>query len=123
MEWFNEVFDLAAVASGAGLAGGSGAAIVAWTIRGAIMRFIVRTLVTALITGIGFYFLLGALGFQIVPEEETAAPRPGGMAAMDESSDTFLPQGASPQLDGAPAEETDDGKKTIIVKSPFRRDG
>ena len=36
MDWFNEVFDLAAVASGAGLAGGGGAAMLAWTIKGAI---------------------------------------------------------------------------------------
>ena len=120
MDWFNEVFDLAAVASGAGLAGGGGAAVVAWTIKGAIVRFIVRTLATAVITGIGFYFLLGALGFQIVPEEEAAATGPAGMA-MDETSDTFLPQGAR---EAPPQQaETEDGKQRIIVKSPFRRDG
>ena len=48
-------------------------------IRGAIMRFIVRTLITALLTGIGFYILLGVLGFQIVPAEESASA--GGVAA------------------------------------------
>ncbi|WP_300395618.1 hypothetical protein [Henriciella sp.] len=118
MDWFNEVFDLAAVASGAGLAGGGGAAVVAWTIKGAIVRFIVRTLATAVITGIGFYFLLGALGFQIVPEDEVATG-PAGMA-MDETSDTFMPQGARQIPEEA---EEEGGKTKIIVKSPFRRDG
>lgn len=116
MDWFNEVFDLAAVASGAGLAGGGGGAVLAWMIRGAIMRFIVRTLITALLTGIGFYILLGVLGFQIVPAEESASA--GGVAALDESSDTFQPQSA-----GAPQDGAGDGETRLIVKSPFRRDG
>lgn len=119
MDWFNEVFDLAAVASGAGLAGGGGAAVVAWTIKGAIVRFIVRTLATAVITGIGFYFLLGALGFQIVPEDEVAAAGPSSRMAMDESSDTFQPQGAG----AAEKAGEDEGQTKIIVKSPFRRGG
>ena len=124
MNWFNEVFDLAAVASGAGLAGGGGAAVVAWAVRGAVMRFIVRTVITAALTGIGFYVLLGALGFQIVPEDEVVTtPAARGMAQMDETSDTFLPQGASPELAGEPAPADDDGKERIIVKSPFRRGG
>ena len=118
MDWFNEVFDLAAVASGAGLAGGGGAAILAWTVKGAIVRFIVRTLATAVITGIGFYFLLGALGFQIVPEDQVAATPPAGRMAIDETSDSFSPQAVRPE----DAKE-DDGKTTIVVKSPFRRGG
>ncbi len=120
MDWFNEVFDLAAVASGAGLAGGGGAAMLAWTIKGAIMRFIVRTFITAVLTGIGFYFLLGFLGFQIVPEEEVALSPPGGSARLDRSSDTFSPQSTRPELAGEPA-RAEDGRTTIVVKSPFRR--
>lgn len=115
MDWFNEVFDLAAVASGAGLAGGGGGAVLAWMIRGAIMRFIARTLITALLTGIGFYILLGVLGFQIVPAEE-AAPA-GGVASLDES-DTFRTQGV-----GETPDEAEDGGNRIVVKSPFRRGG
>ncbi|MEE2877667.1 MAG: hypothetical protein VX593_01560 [Pseudomonadota bacterium] len=120
MDIFNEVFDLAAVASGAGLAGGGGAAVLAWMVKGAILRFIVRTLVTAIITGVGFYFLLGFLGFQIVPSEEVAASSPASRMAMDESSDTFLPQNSQP----VPAQtaNADDGKTRLVVKSPFRRD-
>lgn len=120
MDWFNEVFDLAAVASGAGLAGGGGGAILAWMVRGAILRFIVRTIITAALTGVGFYFLLGVLGFQIVPEDDVAA---SGPARFGETSDTFLPQGASPELAGEPAETGDRDDKRIIVKSPFRRGG
>lgn len=122
MDWFNEVFDLAAVASGAGLAGGGGAAVVAWAVRGAVMRFIVRTVITAALTGIGFYFLLGFLGFQIVPEDEVAAASPRGSVELGDSSDTFRPQGTRPELAGEPA-KADDGKTTIVVKSPFRRGG
>lgn len=124
MDWFNEVFDLAAVASGAGLAGGGGAAILAWSIKGAIMRFIARTLFTAVLTGIGFYFLLGWLGFEIVPKDDvTTAARSGSMSAMSAPGSSFLAQDASPELDGAPTPQADDDQKTIIVKSPFRRGG
>lgn len=123
MDWFNEVFDLAAVASGAGLAGGGGAAVVAWMIRGALMRFIVRTLVTAALTGVGFYLLLGVLGFQIVPEDELAAARPAGAAQLGETSDTFLPQAAGPELAGAPPDESGEAERRIVVRSPFRRGG
>ncbi|MGB3625762.1 MAG: hypothetical protein WA989_08035 [Henriciella sp.] len=122
MDWFNELFDLAAVASGAGLAGGGGAAMLAWTIKGAIMRFIVRTLITAVLTGVGFYFLLGFLGFQIVPSDEVAATSPSSRIALDETSDTFSPQSTRPELAGAPDKEAE-GEKRIIVKSPFRRGG
>ncbi|MEQ9314777.1 MAG: hypothetical protein RLN72_02935 [Henriciella sp.] len=122
MDWFNELFDLAAVASGAGLAGGGGAAMLAWTIKGAIMRFIIRTLVTAVLTGIGFYFLLGFLGFQIVPSDEVAAAPPSSSMAFDDSDDTFRPQSTRPELAGEPAEDAD-AEKRIVVKSPFRRGG
>lgn len=122
MDWFNELFDLAAVASGAGLAGGGGAAVLAWTIKGAIMRFIIRTLVTAVLTGVGFYFLLGFLGFQIVPSDEVAATPPSSSMAFDDTDNTFRPQGTRPELAGEPEQAAEDEKR-IVVKSPFRRGG
>ena len=64
---FGEGFDLAAVASGAGLFGGGASAALAWMVSGAIMKFILRTVLTAVLTGGGFLFLLHYLGFQIVP--------------------------------------------------------
>lgn len=123
MDWFNEVFDLAAVASGAGLAGGGGAAVVAWMIRGALLRFIVRTLVTAALTGVGFYVLLDVLGFQIVPQDEVAAARTAPRAEFGAASDSFLPQSAGPELAGAPPEKTEADERRIVVRSPFRRGG
>ena len=122
MDWFNEMFDLAAVASGAGLAGGGGAAVLAWTIKGAIIRFIVRTIVTAVLTGIGFYFLLGFLGFQIVPSDQVAATPPSNSMAFDDSDDVFRPQSTRPELQGGNASSEEDDKR-IVVKSPFRRGG
>ena len=118
MDWFNEVFDLAAVASGAGLAGSGGAAIVAWMVRGAIIRFILRILLTAILTGIGFYFLLGFLGFEIVPRDDTAA---GGMAATS-SMQGFVAQDSQAELAGA-SRETGESPRRIVIDSPFRRGG
>lgn len=127
MDWFNEMFDLAAVASGAGLAGGGGAAILAWSIKGAIMRFIARTLITAVLTGIGFYFLLGWLGFEIVPKDEVAAA-PAPRASVFAQSERFLPGETAPagdELAGAAPETAseDTGERRIVVSSPFRRGG
>lgn len=127
MEWFNEMFDLAAVASGAGLAGGGGAAVLAWSIKGAIMRFIARTIITAILTGVGFYFLLGWLGFEIVPKDEfAAAPQP--QSSIYAQSESFLPgerSAASEELAGAAPETAEDDKagRRIAVSSPFRRGG
>ena len=118
MDWFNEVFDLAAVASAAGLAGSGGAAILAWMVRGAIMRFILRTLLTAVLTGIGFYILLGVLGFEIVPKEDAAAR---GMA--DAGVQSFVVPDSSPELAGAAPAGEDTDKRRIVVSSPFRKDG
>ena len=72
----------------------------------------------------GFYFLLGWLGFEIVPKDDvTTAARSGSMSAMSAPGSSFLAQDASPELDGAPTPQADDDQKTIIVKSPFRRGG
>ncbi|WP_084417981.1 hypothetical protein [Henriciella litoralis] len=124
MEWFNELFDLSAVAGGAGLAGGGGAAVIAWLVRGAILRFIVRILFTAVLTGVGFYFLLGFLGFEIVPKEEVAATAPANRSAAFRN-ESFLPQADRSELAGAAPERTEarEDDKRIVIKSPFRRGG
>lgn len=115
MSLFNEVFDLATVAAGAGLAGGGGSAMVAWMVSGMILRFIIRTVLTALLTGVGFYFLLGFLGFEIVPKAES-----DNRAAMRKSvGDTvFAPQA----LPAETAQNEAETGRTLVVKSPFRRD-
>ncbi len=116
MEWFNQVFDLAAVASGAGLAGGAGSTAIALAFSGAIIRFIMRTLLTALLTGAGFIFLLDWLGFEIVAGEELAARAPVGDGRF--ATETFTGP------DGEPLEraEIPQGDRVYVINSPFRKD-
>ena len=98
--------DLAAVASSAGLLGGGTSTLVALMIGGKILRFIIRTLLTAALTGVGFYFLLGWLGFKIVPANDVAA----------------LPN--SSELVGIERVEEDDDSTRYVIQSPFRgKDG
>lgn len=105
----NEGFDLAAVASAAGLGGSAVAAIGAMVFfKGILMRIISQVIVTAALTGVGFLALLNVLGFEIVPRDQGVA----SVAAP--GSDTFSTQ-------SVPAEPVDDGKKTYAVKSPFRK--
>lgn len=75
---FGEGFDLAAIASGAGLFGGGASAALAWMVSGAIMKFFLRTILTAVLTGGGFLFMLHYLGFQIVPPENLQNSFPFG---------------------------------------------
>jgi hypothetical protein len=97
--------DLAAVASSAGLLGGGTSTLVALMIGGKILRFIIRTLLTAALTGVGFYFLLGWLGFKIVPASEVA-DRPN-------ASD----------LVGIERVETEEEAATrYVIRSPFREE-
>ncbi|MEM7767422.1 MAG: hypothetical protein AAF253_08040 [Pseudomonadota bacterium] len=65
--------DLAAIASAAGLGGAGGSAALAMGFAGAVKKFIIRTLTTAVFTGVGFYLLLTNMGFQIVPAEQAVA--------------------------------------------------
>ncbi|WP_018146551.1 hypothetical protein [Henriciella marina] len=121
MNWFNELFDLAAVASGAGLGGGVISALVVSAFSGAFLKFIIRIVVTAVITGVGFYFLLGWLGFEIVPRDEIAAS-PAPSASVYARSEGFLSEVGNDELAGAspaPAERED--TRQIVVTSPFRR--
>jgi hypothetical protein len=115
---FGEGFDLAAVASAAGMGGSAVAAVSAAVIfKGLLMRIITQVIVTAALTGVGFLALLSFLGFEIVPKDEPvaafSAPAPDG-------SESFSVQ--SVPAPGSTAEaEPDDGKRTFAVKSPFRK--
>lgn len=120
MEWLNEVFgegvDLAAIASAAGLGGGASSAAVALMFRGVLLRFFMRTLLTAGFTGVGFLLLLNYLGFQIVPRDDLAeGQRPPFVSG----------QLASPESVGEPPAEVEEanGKKIIYMKSPWRKHG
>ena len=106
---FGGSVDLAALASGAGFFGGSASAIAVAFFRGAIIRFVIRTISTALLTGVGFLFLLDFLGFEIVPPEEYRDQFQFGQS-MD-STETI--------------EKTDEdgNRRRIIIHSPYRRHG
>lgn len=105
----SEGFDLAAVASAAGLGGSAVAAIGAMVFfKGLLLRILSQIIVTAALTGVGFLALLNVLGFEIVPRDAPVV----SMSAP--GSDNFSVQ-------SVPAEPVDDGKKTYAVKSPFRR--
>lgn len=109
---FGEGTDLAAVASGAGLFGGGASAAAVMLVHGAIKRFIFRTILTGLLTGGGFLFLLHYLGFQIVPPENLKERIPFGQ--------NYDAPGGHQEA----KKEDEDGKKgarIYYVKSPFAR--
>lgn len=108
MDFFNELFDLSAVAGGAGLLGGGAGSAVALMFAGTIVKMIIRVVLTALLTGVAYYFLLGALGFEIVPKADVTQQR------STEFSDTFSPQGSIAVV------PEDSDERAIIVRSPFR---
>ncbi|MCZ4298481.1 hypothetical protein [Henriciella marina] len=121
MDWFNELFDLAAVASTAGLGGGVISAIVVKAFSGAILKFLVRIFATAVLTGIGFYYLLGFLGFEIVPRSEVAAAAPNQSPSVYARSETYLP-GASDEAASSSSETQEaERDRRLVVSSPFRR--
>lgn len=104
---FGGSVDLAALASGAGFFGGSASAIAVAFFRGAIVRFVIRTITTALLTGIGFLFLLDFLGFEIIPPEEY---RDEFQFGQNLDSDQR-------------AADDEDNHRRIIIHSPYRRHG
>lgn len=145
MEWFNEVFDLAAVASGAGLLGGAAGTGIAVVFSGVIMKFLARIAVTAIMTGVGYLALLNWLGFEIIPPEDLTIPSiPGiersdtGETAPRDFGGIFTPQmlpngqvvvpGTDTPVDedtvvveAEAAEEIRNPRRAYGVRSPFRR--
>lgn len=110
----NGEYDLAAIASAAGLGGGAVSSIAALMVfKGLIMRIITQLILTTVLTGVGFVVLLNVLGFQIVPREETAVAAPPMLA-----EGMVAPQSVGPVTGSA---APDDGKKVYYVKSPFRK--
>ena len=109
---FGEGTDLAAVASGAGLFGGGASAAFVLFVHGAIKRFIFRTILTGILTGGGFLFLLHYLGFQIIPPEDFRQSAPFGQS-FDSPDST---QQRSAENDTTPEKK---GAKIYYVRSPF----
>lgn len=128
MEFLQNIFgngtDLAAVASGAGLFGGGVSTLAALMISGTIQRFILRTLLTAVLTGVGFLFLLDYLGFEIVPPEDLKQSMPFGQSYDNQS---MLMERSAPAGEDKPeqqAQNDEDRNKSgapirYVVKSPF----
>jgi hypothetical protein len=105
-------FDLAAVASAAGLGGGVVSSVAAMMFfKGVILRVVTQLILTTILTGVGFIVLLNVLGFQIVPRDNVAAAPPVV------SDGLVAPQSMPSQSAEAPAE----GEKVYYVKSPFRK--
>lgn len=144
MEWFNEVFDLASVAGGAGLIGGAAGTGIAVLFSGAIMKFLARVVSTAVMTGVGYLALLNWLGFEIIPPEDIKIPSlPGIESGATDTEQRWYAESFTPQLqpDGsvtAPgvegaldeddvilepeaAEEVKNPRRAYVVRSPFRR--
>jgi hypothetical protein len=123
MEWFNELTDLSAVAAISGLVGGAGGTgLVAMFVTGAVIKFVLRTVLTAILTGVGFYFMLDFLGFQIISKEEVASTAPIERSFGDVQP-SFSPAGvgkSSPLQEKIQKAEAD-GDRVIVVRSPFRR--
>ncbi|MDZ4761951.1 MAG: hypothetical protein SGJ21_12865 [Alphaproteobacteria bacterium] len=107
---FDQGFDLAAVASAAGLGGSAIGGVGALLFfKGFLMRILTSVIVTAVLTGIGFLALLNVLGFEIVPKEPTEAA-----IVSPQSADNF-------SVESAPAAPpATEGKRVYAVKSPFR---
>ncbi len=119
---FGESFDLAAVASAAGLGGGAISAVTAAIVfKGIIMRFFAQMLMTTALTGAGFLALLHFLGFEIVPKDEAMpfGSLSGVVEPQSGASDSFQAQSA-PSGQPAPAAERE-GAPIYYVKSPFRK--
>lgn len=115
---FGESFDLAAVASAAGLGGGAVSALTAAIVfKGLIVRFFAQMLMTTALTGAGFLALLHFLGFEIVPRDDVQP-----FSAIPGMSDSFQAQSA-PQNEATrrAAEAEREGAPIYYVKSPFRR--
>lgn len=125
MEWLQEILggptDLAAVASGAGLFGGGASTVLVAAFSGAVKRFLIRIVSTAIITGVGFLVLLNYLGFQIIPPEELQDQFPFGQSALPPGSQSF--DGGTIKEQASRSAETQEQKRVYVMTSPFRKDG
>lgn len=121
--------DLAAVASAAGLGGAGGSAALAMAFAGAVKKFIIRTLTTAIFTGVGFYLLLTNMGFTIVPKEqavseavseEAAAGFPSipGFPGLEGILSNDLESGVRPE--SAPAAVQAEPEGAYVICAPWR---
>ncbi len=122
---FGESFDLAAVASAAGLGGGAISAVTAAIVfKGIIVRFLAQMLMTTALTGAGFLALLHFLGFEIVPKEDAQVfgALPGIVQPQGGVNDSFQAQSAPPSETARRIEEAErEGAPIYYVKSPFRK--
>ena len=126
MEWLQEILggptDLAAVASGAGLFGGGASTVLVAAFSGAVKRFLIRIVSTAIITGVGFLLLLNYLGFQIIPPEELQDQFPFSQStAPPMGSQSF--DGGTIQEQASRSAEPKEQKRVYVMTSPFRKDG
>ncbi|MEM1106683.1 MAG: hypothetical protein AAGH87_09860 [Pseudomonadota bacterium] len=146
MEWFNELFDLASVAGGAGLIGGAAGTGVAVLFSGVIMKFLARVISTAVMTGVGYLALLNWLGFEIIPPEDIKIPAIPGIERQGDAggaggaefgglfAPSMLPNGQMtvPGVEGTldsddvileaeAASEIENRERAYVVRSPFRR--
>lgn len=146
MEWFNELFDLASVAGGAGLIGGAAGTGIAVMFSGVIMKFMARVISTAVMTGVGYLALLNWLGFEIIPPEDIKIPSIPGIERSGEAqpesaidlggifAPSLLPDGTMtmPGIEGTidkddvileadAAEKIENRERAYVVRSPFRR--
>jgi hypothetical protein len=110
---FGGGFDLAAVASAAGLGGSAIGAVGALVFfKGFVMRVLSQVVVTAALTGVGFLALLNVLGFQITPKPPVAAAEMVAPSGAENFSVQSVPT-APPPEEGV--------TKTFYVQSPFRK--
>ncbi len=124
MEFLNNVFgeggDLAGIASAAGLGGGAASAGAVLFFRGVMVRFVVRILLTAVATGVGFLLLLNQLGFEIVPKEEVLAARAERYEQYSESlvgPESFRFERPKSRVE----EAEEEGKRVVIVRRPWEK--
>lgn len=114
MELLEQFGDLTAIASAAGLGGGALGVAGNLFFRGLIMRFIVRSLLTAVVTGVGFLFLLNYLGYEIKRKDDFTPPAVKS-GAMDGRHSSSFDQAASGP---AEADEDEEDKRVLYVSRP-----
>ena len=114
MEFLTKIFgegaDLAAVASTAGVGGGTIGLLVAVLFRNFFMKLLAQIITTGLLTGAGFLALLHFLGFELVAKEGTAAEQIFKQGQFQPNA-----------FEDPVVEDEETGKTRIYYKSPWRR--